>query len=98
MTEKRRKYTREFKIEAVKLVTEHGCTVPEAAENLGISPNLIYNWKQKFAPEGEVDVEELDKSARLEAEVKRLRKENARLTMEREILKKATAFFAKENS
>ena len=98
MTEKRRKYTREFKIEAVKLVTEHGCTVPEAADNLGISPNLKYNWKQKMAPEGEVDVEELDQTARLEAEVKRLRKENARLTMEREILKKATAFFAKENS
>ena len=98
MTVKRRKYTREFKVEAVKLVTEHGCTVPEAAENLGISPNLIYNWKQKLAPESEVDVEELDQTARLEAEVKRLRKENARLTMEREILKKATAFFAKENS
>jgi transposase len=78
---------------AVKLVNEQGYSVAEAAKSLGIDPATLRSWVDKFsseaglAPSGE---------GALAAELRRLRKENARLLMEREILKKAAAFFAKE--
>ena len=89
----RRKFTREFKVSAVKLVNEQGYTVPQAARSLGVDPNCVRGWVAKFsteaglAPSGE---------GAMAAELRRLRKENARLLMEREILKKAAQFFAKE--
>lgn len=86
---KRRQYSDEFKIEAVKMVTDQGFSVAEAARNLKISDNLLRRWRDQLA-----DVE----SATDNAELKRLRAENKRLRMERDILKKATALFAKENS
>ena len=94
MTQKRtiRKYTDEFREEAVKLVTEQGYTVAEAAKALGITTKLLYNWKDKLAKQA--SGETLSKDER--AELIKLRKENKRLLMEREILKKASAFFAKE--
>lgn len=94
MKKKRRNYTREFKDEAVKLVTEQGYTYAEAGRNLGIHPNLLSKWHKAIengddlTPAGKVSTQ---------AELKRLRKENKRLKMEREILKKAAAFFAKES-
>lgn len=87
-----RKYTDEFREEAVKLVTEQGYSVTEAANSLGITTKLLYNWKDKFAKQA--SGEALSKDER--AELVKLRKENKRLLMEREILKKASAFFAKE--
>jgi transposase len=89
---KRRKYTKEFKEEAVRLISEEGYSYAEAGRNLGVNPNLLSRWKREF--EGI----ELDpgSAAGMQAELKRLRKENKRLKMEREILKKAAAFFAKE--
>jgi len=89
---KRRKYTKEFKEEAVRLISEEGFSYAEAGRNLGVNPNLLSRWKREF--EGI----ELDpgSAAAMQAELKRLRKENKRLKMEREILKKAAAFFAKE--
>ena len=89
----RRKFTREFKVSAVKLVNEQGYTPRAAAKSLGVDPNSVSAWVEKFssvagmAPKGD---------GALVAEIQRLRKENARLLMEREILKKAAAFFAKE--
>jgi transposase len=89
----RRRYTREFKISAVKLVNEQGYSPAEAGKSLGVDPNSVRSWVEKFsaeegaAPSGE---------GALQAELRRLRKENAKLLMEREILKKAAAFFAKE--
>ncbi len=89
----RRKYTREFKISAVKLVNEQGYSPCEAARSLGVDPASVREWIKKFsaqegmAPSGEGAVQ---------AELRRLRKENAQLRIEREILKKAAAFFAKE--
>jgi len=89
----RRKFNREFKLSAVKLVNEQGYSPAEAAKSLGVDPNSVRDWVEKFsaeaglAPSGE---------GALQAELRRLRKENARLLMEREILKKAAAFFAKE--
>lgn len=87
-----RSYTVEFKKEAVALVTEQGYSVSKAAESLGITDKLLYNWKAKF--EAEQSGSTLNEDER--AELKRLRKENKKLKMEKEILKKASAFFAKE--
>ncbi len=84
---KRRSYTDEFKAEAVKLVTEQGYSVAEAARNLGIHANLLRNWKQKLSTESEP--QGLTEDERME--LARLKAENKRLRMEREILKKATA-------
>ena len=93
MTKKRtnRTYTAEFKKEAVALVTEQGYSVAKAAESLGIRANLLYRWKdtQEAAKTGSVSSDE-------RAELLRLRKENRELRMEKEILKKASAFFARE--
>jgi len=89
----RRKYTMEFKRSAVQLVNQQGYSVTEAAKSLGIDSANIRLWlkqlsdEEGMAPAGEGAVV---------AELRRLRKENARLRMEREILKKAAAFFAKE--
>ena len=77
----------------MKLVNEQGYSAPEAARSLGVDANCVRQWVQTFgseaglAPSGD---------GALQAELRRLRKENARLLMEREILKKAAAFFAKE--
>lgn len=94
MSQKRqyKQYSNEFKEEAVALVTEQGYSVPEAAKSLGINPNLLYRWKDK-AEEKQAGTA-LSEDER--AELKRLRKENKDLRMEKEILKKASAFFAKE--
>ncbi len=89
----RRKFTREFKLSAVKLVKEQGYSIAQAAESLGVDHACIRYWIQKLGNEAGSPV---SGEAALRAEVQRLRKENARLVMEREILKKATAFFAKE--
>lgn len=94
MSKKRpyKQYSREYKEEAVALVLEQGYTVPKAAESLGLNPNLLYKWKEKI--ESELNGKTLVEDER--AELKRLRKENKELRMEKEILKKASAFFAKE--
>jgi transposase len=94
----RRTYTREFKVEAVKLVSEQGRSVAEAARSLGIRENLLRNWKRALAAEGDQAFPGQGNLPALEEELRRLRTENKRLQMERDILKKATAFFAKESS
>jgi transposase len=94
MNEKRtyKRYPQPFKEEAVALVTEQGYSVAEAARSLGIRANQLYDWKAKLEASQEgsaLSVSEQD-------ELKRLRKEVKSLRMEKEILKKASAFFAKE--
>jgi len=85
----RRTFTEEYKRESVKLVTEQGYKIAEAARQLGISDKLLRQWRDKYSSEEEgSDNEELN----------RLRAENKRLRMERDILKKATAFFASEKN
>lgn len=91
----RRKYTREFKVSAVKLVNEQGYTIPEAARSLGVDDNSVRYWVKQLASEPGLAP---TGDGALAAEIQRLRKENARLLMEREILKKAAAFFAKEHT
>ena len=94
MSKKRqyKSYSREFKEEAVALVTEQGYSVPEAAASLGIRTNQLYGWKQKLAAEKGDHLLNTEEKSELLA----LRKEVKQLRMEKEILKKASAFFAKE--
>ncbi len=94
MVQKRtyKQYSKEYKEEAVALVPEQGYSVPEAAKSLVIASNILYRWKSKTGsqPEGKsLSVDERE-------ELKRLRKEVKNLRMEKEILKKASTFFAKE--
>jgi transposase len=92
---KRRNYTEEFKKEAVSLARSSG-NIAQVARDLGIPSSCLGNWLRQAkvdageGPAGALTTEEKE-------ELRRLRKENKRLRMEREILKKATAFFAKEN-
>ena len=82
---KRRSFSDEYKQNAVKMVTEQGYKVTEAARQLGIGSNTLQRWKVQFS------YKEKDSDS---GEMNRLRAENKRLRMERDILKKATAFFA----
>jgi transposase len=96
MARRRRNYTSEFKVEAVKLVTEKGYSVAEAARSLGIGENLLRNWKLALQEQGEQAFPGHGKLPAIEEELRQLKAENKRLQMERDILKKATAFFARE--
>lgn len=96
MARKRRTYTRDFKRAAVQLITAQGYSVAEAARSLGISENLLRIWRQKLHAGGDQAFPGHGHLPPLEEEVRRLRAENKRLQMERDILKKATAFFAAE--
>ena len=89
----RRKFTREFKVSAVKLVNEQGYTIPDAARSLGVDPANVRGWVEKYGSEA---APAPTTEVALRAELQRLRKENTRLLLERDILKKAAAFFAKE--
>jgi transposase len=96
---KRRSYSREFKVEAVKLVTDKGMSVAEAARSLGLHENLLRSWKVALDKESKGDQPAFPGHGNrpaLEEEIHRLKSENRRLQMERDLLKKATAFFAKE--
>ena len=86
-----KRYTDEFKIEAVKQVTERGFPVSEVARRLGVTTHSLYAWKAKFGGSDVVQRVTQDQSA----EIRRLQSQVKRLTEERDILKKAAAYFAK---
>ena len=99
----RRKYTKEFKVDAVKLVLDNGYSQEEAARNLGVSRSVMGRWVQEYKINpGEAfnrDAKQKDNPPQSEQEeLRQLRMEVKKLRMEREILKKAAAFFAKESS
>src|SRR5262245_13492277 len=98
MAKHRRTFTPEFKTQAVQLVTEQGRSVAEVARDLDLSESLIRSWKQALAANGPRAFPGHGNAPALEEELRRLRAENKRLQMERDILKKATAFFARESS
>ena len=96
MGKKRNQYTKEYKIEAVRLVVEQGRRISEVARELGISEGLLRRWKQKYE-EGKEDP--FPGKGRLSPEdeaFRQLKRENARLRMERDILKKAVVIFSEE--
>jgi transposase len=90
MQKHRNKYDEEFKRNAVKLSYASPKSVKEIADDLGVGGNLLYNWRKKYTSSGEKT-----EAATLEEEVKKLRLENAELKIERDMLKKAAAYFAK---
>ena len=93
----RKDFTDEFKNDAVRLVTEQGYSCNEVGRRLGINHSNVSRWVREYRKD--LDIPQGTGSAQeLEQEVKRLRKENKRLLMEREILKKAAAFFANESN
>ena len=87
-----KQYSKEYKEKAVALVREQGYTVPEAAKSLGIASNMLYRWKEQI--ESQLEGKSLSVDER--EELKQMRKEVNNLRMEKEILKKASAFFARE--
>ena len=96
MARTRRTYTPEFKVEAVKLVTEQGYSVAEACRSLDVCESLLRSWMAAFQEKGPDAFPGNGRLSPQEDEIRRLRAENKRLLAERDILKKATAFFARE--
>ncbi len=93
---KSKRYNQEFKLDAARLVVEHGYTFKEAAKRLGVTDWTIRQWVQKFRQGGQLPAAGSSPSEAAD-ELRRLRKENKRLQMETEILKKAAAYFARES-
>jgi transposase len=94
----RRKFTREFKLEAVRLIKDRGVSYVQASQDLSVHPSQLRDWVKKFADDpqrafpghGQMKPEQL--------EIARLKREVAKLKAERDILKKAAAYFAKEST
>jgi transposase len=94
----RRKFTREFKLEAVRLIRDRGVSVAQASVDLGVHQSQLRDWAKKFAEDpqrafpgnGQMKPEQL--------EIARLKREVLKLKAERDILKKAAAYFAKEST
>ena len=84
------RYPEQFKIEAVKQVTEAGFSVAEVANRLGTTTHSLYAWIKRYVPEAE----SLAEASAESSEILRLRKELKRVTEERDLLKKAAAYFA----
>jgi transposase len=90
----RRKFSEEYKRDAVRLVTNGGMSITKAASDLGLTAMVLSRWVRSYKEGGgEQGLTPAEKE-----ELKALRKENAELRLERDILKKATEFFAKESS
>ena len=95
---RRRAYTREFKLEAVKLIRDRGVGFAQASRDLGVHANVLRKWvadyeadpSQAFPGQGQMKPEQL--------EIERLRREVTKLKAERDILKKAAAYFAKDHA
>ena len=87
------RFNEAFKRDAVSQVVERGYSVREVAERLGISTKSLYTWKAQFSKPGAVR----DDEAALASELRRVKRELVRVTEERDILKKATAYFARES-
>ena len=95
MTE-RKKYTKEFKLNAINLVLEQGYKRTEAARNLEIDPTMLGRWIKEHEQDDGYAFRGNGKLTPEQEELRQLREENKQLKMEKEILKKATVFFAKE--
>ena len=93
----RRRFTREYKVEAARLVSQSGVSVAQAARDLGVHPNSLRKWVHEYRADPRQAFPGEGQQKRDDAEVTRLRREVAKLRMERDILKKAAAFFATES-
>jgi len=93
---KRRRFDGEFKIEAVKLVTERGTPVAEVARNLGIHENLLHKWKKQYLDDTDEAFPGKGRLKPQDEEMRRLSRKLVNVEEERDILKKALAIFSKE--
>jgi transposase len=93
----RRTFTREFKLEAVRLITERGVTVAQAARDLGVHGTVLRNWVKASAADPEQAFPGHGQMKPEQAEIARLKREVIKLKAERDILKKAAAYFAKDS-
>src|SRR5262249_13686550 len=98
MARARKVYTAEFKLAAVKMITEQKLSVAEVARRLGVGENLLHTWKQAVLKDGAKAFPGSGHLTPQEEEIRKLRAEVKRLEAERDILKKATAFFASQAS
>ena len=95
--DRRRHFTRDFKRNAVQLVTEKGMAVGKVARDLDIHPNLLHLWRRQFLKDGDKAFSGKGRVKPENAEIRKLRKELERTKEERDILKKALAVFSKQS-
>jgi transposase len=93
----RRKFTREFKVEAVKLIKDRGVSVAQASRDLGVHGTVLRNWVKDLAADPSQAFPGHGQQKPEAAEIARLKREVNKLKAERDILKKAAAYFAKES-
>ena len=95
MSEKRKTYDKEFKLSAVKMVTEGGMSLRKVSRDLGVNENTLHKWKKDYLSDQQNAFPGKGRMKPEEEELRRLKKELARVTMERDILKKAIGYFTK---
>jgi transposase len=93
---KRKNYSREFKMEAVGLITEKGYSIAEASRNLGIDYSVLRRWKNQFVDDSQKAFPGKGRLKAPDEELRKLKRELERVTEERDILKKALAYFAED--
>jgi len=93
----RRKFTKEFKMEAIQLVEHRGGNASEVARNLGIRPNILNRWVREYRAEKQYAFPGLGKLKEPDEHLRKLQKELADTRMERDVLKKALAIFSKQS-
>lgn len=93
---KRKSYNREFKLEAVGLITEKGYSIAEASRNLGVEYSVLRRWKRQLADDPQNAFPGKGRLKAPDEELRRLKRELERVTEERDILKKALAYFAED--
>lgn len=96
MSEKRKTYDKEFKLSAVKMITEGGMSVSRVSKDLGVNENSLHNWKRAYLEDQQNAFPGKGRMKPEEEELRKLKRELHITKMERDILKKAIAFFAKE--
>ena len=96
MGAKRRRYTREFKLEALRLAQQPGATTTAVAEELGVNPESLYRWKRELKDDPKQSFPGQGSLKPRDKELEKLRGENARLKSENTFLKKVSAYFAKD--
>ena len=94
----RRKYTREYKLEAIGLIRERGVSIKQASRDLGIHENTLRAWLKEFEADPQHSFPGHGQMKPEAAEITQLKREVAKLKAERDILKKAAAYFAKEST
>jgi len=92
----KKQYTKEFKLDAVSLVKDQKYSCSEAARSLGVRPNVLSRWVREYDKDENSSFRGNGKLTSEQLEIRRLKEENRRLKIEKEILKKAAAFFAQE--